>query len=56
MKNNVTYLYNRTNNISTETYHKKADRSWLFAITDSIITQTISVCTIFCIYLAYMML
>jgi len=61
MKNNVIELRNYT--VSYKKEHQRTAQTnsyenlkWLSAITDSIITLTISVCTMFCIYLAYTMI
>lgn len=58
MENNIVYLYNHsTEKEKKGRYHQNTVyQTWFTAIADSIFSITISVCTIFCIYLAYTML
>lgn len=39
-----------------EPYASKSLRCWLLTIADTIMTLSVSVCTVFCMYLAYTML
>lgn len=61
MRNNIIELYHyrdpRTNGRQAGiSYRSSMIRYWLTTITETLLTLSVSACTIFCMYLAYTML